>query len=115
MILTTNRMLAIDPAFESRIDMTLVYSEHSEAAREKIWRNFTETIDGHHQLDDAALKALAAAPLNGRQIKSAIKTARALAASEDVPLAQKHLELVITLRQKSIKLLDGGKNEEGRC
>ncbi|KPM39105.1 hypothetical protein AK830_g7464 [Neonectria ditissima] len=108
MILTTNRSLSIDPAFESRVDITLGFSELDEAARAQIWRNFLEKDEGNESLGDDAVAILATMILNGRQIKSAVKTARVLAASEKVPLSVDHIRVVVDLRNKASRLLKGG-------
>ena len=46
-------------------------------------------------------------PWNGRQIKSAVKTARILAASEGSKLSAAHLEIVLDLRKRVISDLHG--------
>ncbi|KAF5619487.1 P-loop containing protein [Fusarium sp. NRRL 52700] len=91
MMLTTNRYLAIDPAFESRIDLSFVFQDLEPASRAKVC--------------DAIAK-LASMPLNGRQIKSAVKTAQILAASENLPLAVDHLQTVVFMRMKALKMLE---------
>lgn len=108
LILTTNRYLSIDPAFESRVDITLGFSELDEAARAQIWRNFLEKDEGNEGLGDDAIAILATMILNGRQIKSAVKTARVLAASEKVPLSVDHIRVVVDLRNKASRLLKEG-------
>ncbi|KAM0425258.1 hypothetical protein ACHAPT_009576 [Fusarium lateritium] len=106
LILTTNRTEDIDPAFESRIDIILTYDHLSQDARKQIWSNFIsrlppESID----LSDSDLENLSAWSINGRQIKSAIKTARIMAASEGVPLGLRHLEIVLNIRRRGSKVL----------
>ncbi|SPJ82258.1 related to TOB3 (member of AAA-ATPase family) [Fusarium torulosum] len=105
MILTTNRFPAIDPAFESRIDITLVFKDLHPDSRAKIWHNFLVREESDLANDSEAIAKLAKARLNGRQIKSAVKTARILAVSEKVPLALDHLETVVTMRKKALRLL----------
>ncbi|VTT78387.1 unnamed protein product [Fusarium fujikuroi] len=94
MMLTTNRYLAIDPAFESRIDLSFV------------WYNFLIREDKALAGDSDAIAKLASMPLNGRQIKSAVKTARILATSENLPLAVDHLQTVVFMRMKALKMLE---------
>ncbi|KAJ4259691.1 hypothetical protein NW762_007622 [Fusarium torreyae] len=105
MILTTNRFPAIDPAFESRIDIALPFKDHDAASRAKIWYNFLVREDTILADDSAAIEKLAGLPLNGRQIKSAVKTARILAASENIPLGIDHLHIVVDMRIKALQLL----------
>lgn len=106
MILTTNRYPAIDPAFESRIDLSFVFQDLEPASRGKIWYNFLIREDKALAEDNDAIAKLASMPLNGRQIKSAVKTARILAASENLPLAVDHLQTVVFMRMKSLKMLE---------
>ena len=44
MMLTTNRYLAIDPAFESRIDLSFVFQDLEPASRAKVWYNFLDDV-----------------------------------------------------------------------
>nr|RBQ83223.1 hypothetical protein FVER53263_02436 [Fusarium verticillioides] len=106
MILTTNRYPAIDPAFESRIDLSFVFQDLEPASRGKIWYNFLVRENKELAEDSNAIAKLASMPLNGRQIKSAVKTARILAASENLPLAVDHLQTVVFMRMKSLKMLE---------
>ncbi|KAF1846405.1 P-loop containing nucleoside triphosphate hydrolase protein [Cucurbitaria berberidis CBS 394.84] len=109
MILTTNRMRSIDPAFESRIDITLSFNSLSDADRKQVWRNFLATLDAKDfDIDDADLVKLAQWKFNGRQIKSAIKTARILAAKKREPLNIRHLDIVLKLRDKALGMMSGG-------
>ncbi|KAM0475960.1 hypothetical protein ACHAP7_007066 [Fusarium lateritium] len=105
MILTTNRFPAIDPAFESRIDITIVFKDLHPDSRAKIWHNFLVREESDLAKDSEGIAKLAKAHLNGRQIKSAVKTARILAVSENVPLGLDHLETVVTMRKKALRLL----------
>ncbi|KAH7157913.1 P-loop containing nucleoside triphosphate hydrolase protein [Dactylonectria estremocensis] len=107
MILTTNRHLTLDPAFESRIDVIIGFTELDEPSRSKIWHNFLQTVDGGDDLGEDIVAMIASVPLNGRQIKSAVKTAHVLAAGEGVPLNAEHIRTVVDLRNKATMLLGG--------
>jgi SpoVK/Ycf46/Vps4 family AAA+-type ATPase len=121
LILTTNRSSNIDEAFESRIDVTLAYSDLGEVDREKIWENLlrTRTADvkseeeeeEYCRLGEVDIKKLAKRQLNGRQIKSAVKTAHLLAAHKREPLALEHLEVVLQIREKARQVI-GDKRAE---
>ena len=88
MFLTTNRVEAIDAAFESRIDLSFNYDTLTNASRRQIWANFIMRLpEEKRAISEADLDALAEVELNGRQIKSAIKTATMLAAKKKEPLA----------------------------
>lgn len=73
LILTTNRISDCDPAFESRIRMTLKYPELDQAARKEIWATFLERAKGSSndlEVDVGAdeLTELAKIQVNGRQV-----------------------------------------------
>lgn len=108
MILTTNRLKTLDSAFESRIDISLTYNSLTEAERKQVWQNFFDNIDPSDiDISEAAIDMLAKWEFNGRQIKSAIKTARILAAKKQVPLNVEHLNLVLNLRSKAMMMVGG--------
>lgn len=114
LILTTNRTDSLDPAFESRIDIALTYEELTEASRKEVWVNFMQRLpDGSSEINGRDLDALAKWPLNGRQIKSAVKTARLLASRQKTALGMSHLEVVLNIRKKGSRLLRHP-NEEDR-
>lgn len=108
MILTTNRYVTIDNAFESRIDLALTFKELDETSRVKIWRNFLNRSDGTCALGDEDIATLARVPLNGRHIQSAFKTACVLAERRGVPLNIEHLQTVVEVRSRAARLLGGG-------
>lgn len=99
-------MSAIDAAFESRLDIILTYDDLDQVGRKQIWQNFISTMrPGMTDLVEKNVETLSHFKLNGRQIKSAIKTGLYLAAKDVAPLSLKHLEIVIGLRQKACHLL----------
>ncbi|KAI1357289.1 P-loop containing nucleoside triphosphate hydrolase protein [Xylaria arbuscula] len=109
LILTTNRTTGIDPAFESRIDISMTYSPLTKETRREIWSNFIRRLPSSAaDLDDKDLDSLAEWPLNGRQIKSAVKTAHILASHEDLPVQMDHLAIVLEIRRRGVKLLRNG-------
>ncbi|RSL78609.1 hypothetical protein CEP51_008064 [Fusarium floridanum] len=106
LILTTNRTEEIDPAFESRIDIILTYDHLSQDARKKVWSNFIGRLPPDSvDLGEADLDNLSGWDINGRQIKSAIKTARIMAANEGAPLGVRHLDIVLNIRRRGSKVL----------
>jgi hypothetical protein len=111
LFLTSNRNRSIDAAFESRIDITLSYNSLTEADRKKIWKNFLATLKpGAVDIGEADLIDLAKWDFNGRQIKSAIKTARVLATKKQEPLNARHLNVALKLRRNALGMMKG---EEG--
>jgi AAA+ superfamily predicted ATPase len=106
LILTSNRSDSLDRAFESRIDIVLNYDGLGPTARRQVWSNFLKKIPSHAiRVDEEDLDVLAAWDVNGRQIKSAVKTGRILAAHRREPLNLGHLELVLNVRKKGSELL----------
>ncbi|KAI0532203.1 P-loop containing nucleoside triphosphate hydrolase protein [Xylaria digitata] len=109
LILTTNRTEGLDPAFESRIDIALTYKELTRDARREISSHFVQRLSSSDiDLSEQDLDSLAQWPLNGRQIKSAMKTARILAVHQGMPLRMLHLATVIDIRRKGAQLLRTG-------
>ncbi|KAH6987874.1 P-loop containing nucleoside triphosphate hydrolase protein [Ilyonectria sp. MPI-CAGE-AT-0026] len=111
LFLTTNRVKNMDPAFQSRIHMSLEYPSLDAAAREAIWRGFlgrTVNLDAKvegeaaHAISDAEIKDLARLELNGRQIKNTLKTSNLLACHKGEKLAFKHLRIVLKVEGHSL-------------
>lgn len=113
LVLTSNRTDSLDAAFESRIDIVLSYPDLTPNARKEIWSNFVKMLPPDDvQLTPEDLIRLSQWVLNGRQIKSAIKTARILASQDKSPLKMKHLVAVLNIRRRGYRLLkpdDNGK------
>ncbi|KAK7753053.1 hypothetical protein SLS62_005003 [Diatrype stigma] len=108
LILTSNRVQDIDPAFESRIHLTIEYPELDADSRYQIWWNFLHGSE-HAQAKSSSIREphvrdLAKRELNGRQIKNIIKTSRLLAARDGVALNIEHIRTV--LRVSGPGLLD---------
>jgi DNA polymerase III delta prime subunit len=102
MFLTTNRVSTIDPAFESRIDVSINYPDLTAELRLQIWSKFlfrSEQTRSGLDLSEEDLPALAKLNLNGRQIKSVIKTAQLLATSKGEKLTITHLNAVLKLHR----------------
>lgn len=92
-------MDSLDPAFQTRITLSLHYDTLTEGSRQKIWQNLLQKSgvvppDGHPLNDQKSVvdtKALAKYPLNGREIKNALRLGLALASEEDRPIDHKLL------------------------
>ena len=102
MFLTTNRVNAFDPAFESRIHLSIDFPKLDFDSRLHVWRTFVRPKNTESKytsnIGDEDLKQLAIAELNGRQIKNVVKTARLLAASEQKYLEIDHIEAVLRVK-----------------
>lgn len=95
MFLTTNRIEAFDPAFKSRIHLTIKYHALSPVSRRVLWQGFIASGGSSKYdqscLDDKVLDELSATCLNGRQIRNMVRTSYAIAASTDSMLTAQHL------------------------
>lgn len=110
MFRTTNRIEAIDPAFESRTDLIIPFENLQSNARRDIWAAFLEQVVHERQnISQSDLDELAKADLDGRQIKSMFKTGLKLAKFQNMPLGIKHLQEVIGLRRKALLAVRAGR------
>ncbi|KAL3479175.1 P-loop containing nucleoside triphosphate hydrolase protein [Aspergillus californicus] len=96
LFLTTNRAEHIDPAFESRIHVSIRYPELNEVSRRQIWRQFLNRPNTA-SFSDEELDLLAKLELNGRQIKNVLRTAHLLAMEEECPLNYGHVRMFLDL------------------
>ncbi|ETS81506.1 hypothetical protein PFICI_06508 [Pestalotiopsis fici W106-1] len=101
MFLTTNRVAAFDPAFESRIHLTIHYPQLDRSSRLHIWRTFVhpDSAGKTSAVQEADLSELAENELNGRQIKNVVKTARLLASKAKAPLSMDHISMVLRVKR----------------
>ncbi|XXH01683.1 hypothetical protein Hte_008044 [Hypoxylon texense] len=102
MFLTTNRVASFDPAFESRIHLTIHYPLLDFEARRHVWRIFVKPDSASSSVDEKELESLARPELNGRQIKNIVKTARLLASRDKTPLSLSHLKTVLMVKKVDI-------------
>jgi ATP-dependent 26S proteasome regulatory subunit len=100
MFLTTNRVETMDPAFESRIDVSIAFSSLTPALRAQIWINhLTKYVTSDDTFSKVAISSLAERELNGRQIKSAVKVALILAGSKGRALTLEDIRTVLQTRE----------------
>ncbi|PYH44104.1 ATP-binding protein [Aspergillus saccharolyticus JOP 1030-1] len=97
LFLTTNRAEQIDPAFESRIHISIRYPELNRSSRRQIWKQFIAQ-SGVEPLAEEDVSQLAKLELNGRQIKNVLRTAHLLAAEENCGLTFHHIQVILHLR-----------------
>ena len=100
MFLTTNRVHAFDPAFKSRIHLTIYYPSLCEEFRRELWSNFMTTgiaddVDQSVQ-DTAFLNEMAELEFNGRQIRNVVHTAYSLAVSWNEELSENHIRTTLS-------------------
>ena len=93
LFLTSNRIESLDPAFQTRITLALRYDPLDAPARAKVWKNLMVKSGLEHLVDEGTIQLdkLSVAPLNGREIKNALRLGMAMAMEEKVPLSQQIL------------------------
>ena len=107
LFLTTNRVESLDPAFQSRVQCALRYDALDGASRAQIWADVLARLHVP-RAEDVDVPALAAHPLNGRQIKNTLQLAVALCVNEQCPLAQRHLDAALDITTAFVEHAAGG-------
>jgi SpoVK/Ycf46/Vps4 family AAA+-type ATPase len=100
MFMTTNRAGNIDPAFQSRIHVSIEYPELAAESRRQIWTGLVKCSSITHELTGADLDNLARLPLNGRQIKNTLRAAQLLALRRKTPLNEGLIKTVYNIGQR---------------
>lgn len=107
LFLTTNRVEDIDAAFQSRIHISLAYEGLSVSSRRHVWSNFLNASSSSdsktHAFSDEDLDELALHPMNGREIKNVLKTAKLLANKRGMELGIKHVKTVLAIENRHVK------------
>ena len=105
MFLTTNRVSAFDPAFQSRIHLTINYPKLDFRAKLLVWQTFVRPKNNSKQyasdIGEKDLRVLATIDMNGREIKNTVKTASLLASRKGVPLNREHVATVLRVKEGS--------------
>jgi len=96
LFLTTNRVKSFDSAFHSRISVALKYPDLDVAQRQQVWSNLLQAARIEH-LDVAELGKH---ELNGRQIKTTIRLAQALALHEGCSVEQRHVSSTLAVARQ---------------
>ncbi|KAF1830290.1 P-loop containing nucleoside triphosphate hydrolase protein [Decorospora gaudefroyi] len=99
MFLTTNRVQTFDPAFQSRIHISLDYPGLTIDSRKTVWKNFLDSSSQEYSISKAQLMELARMDLNGRQIKNILKIARLLASRKEEKLGHEHILTTMDVTQ----------------
>ena len=115
LFLTSNRVEALDPAFQSRVQCALRYDLLDAPSRRQVWLNLLGAR-GYAAESSASINvdALAAHRLNGRQIKNCLQLALALARRDGAPLQQSHLESTLELTTAFAEAVGGSGYDEPR-
>lgn len=98
LFLTTNRKDHIDEAFKSRVHFCHHYESLDEGTRKLIWQGFLKKARANSKItvsiDENSYSDLFSMPLNGRQIKNAMKMAQSVAAEEQTPITIESIKSV---------------------
>jgi AAA+ superfamily predicted ATPase len=98
LFLTTNRVKNMDPAFQSRIHISMEYHALNKKSRAQVWVNFLKGVE--NELSAEELNMLAEVEINGRQCKNILKTAGLLASHKGCTLRYEHLRTVLNIEKK---------------
>jgi SpoVK/Ycf46/Vps4 family AAA+-type ATPase len=108
LFLTTNRVNALDAAFQSRVSCALRYDALDEPSRHAIWRDLlSRARDNVGPEVDPAM--LATHKLNGRQIKNVLQLAEALSRHEGTTIQQRHLDATLEMTAAFVAEVAEGK------
>ena len=107
LFLTTNRVDNIDPAFQSRIHISMAYPDLTVDSRRHIWENFLKGLDVQEEWTDEDVRELAKVELNGRQIKNVLKSAALLAARKKDRLGRKYVDMVLAIERRRPGVAEG--------
>ena len=106
LFLTTNRIRAIDPAFQSRIDFMIPYNDLQPEARREVWTNFVDHVGREcFELSLEHIVKLADFPINGREINNLIKSALLLAEEDHAKVTPAQLQKLAEMRVRAQELL----------
>lgn len=101
LFVTTNRGDNLDEAFLSRVTLGLHFAKPTEEGQTAIWKGLLKNAGITLIEEDVA--GLVAYGVNGREIKNAINTARALAVADGKPMQTRHIREVLDTRALFMK------------
>lgn len=97
LFLTTNRGNNFDPALRSRVTLAMHYKRPCTEGLKRIWINLLRNAEIRVSAEE--LDRLIDFKVNGREIKNAINSSRALAASDGVPVSIDHLVEILEIQK----------------
>lgn len=105
LFLTTNRIGTFDQAFQSRVHVTLGLPALDRDRRAEVWGIFLEDLarktalsaDQHSALVSLVCNKWSQDPLNGRQIRNAVRTAMLVAERKKEAPNEQHFETVLKI------------------
>ena len=96
LFLTTNRVKSFDSAFHSRISVALRYHDLDRTQRKQVW----STLLAAARIDNLDVEPFVGYELNGRQIKTAIRLAQALATEQGRKVQACHVQQTLVIAQQ---------------
>ncbi|KAL4972364.1 hypothetical protein BDW66DRAFT_154781 [Aspergillus desertorum] len=100
LIITTGRAGTTDRALKSRVDFTMHFPELDASARKQIWRRFITRSKAEAAITDKVYDRLSQLPLNGHQIKRAVKIAALLSYQRTQCLGLGQIRTVLSASQE---------------
>ena len=107
LFLTTNRDMAFDDAFCSRITLFLRYENFTKKQRGQIWTNLLKRV-GLKDVDPDVLDEFIQYEFNGREIRNVMQSAQTVARSKKKPVAVEHIKQALRILDSAIKLRGRG-------
>ena len=101
LFMTTNRGDNLDEAFLSRVTLGLHFQKPDETGQTAIWKGLL--ANSGIKLTEDDVQTLVGYGINGREIKNAINTARALAAQDGKPVTTRHIREILDAKALFIK------------
>jgi len=96
LIMTTNMIGQCDPAFESRIHFCIRYPDLDFDSRKAVWKTFfSKALRNPGDISEEDINRLCKHPMNGRQIKNAVSSARSIALEQGSGLLVEHIDTVL--------------------
>ncbi|KAI0161882.1 P-loop containing nucleoside triphosphate hydrolase protein [Hypoxylon sp. FL1284] len=92
---------AVDPAFQSRIHVTIRYPPLDAAARRQIWKRFVCSSRPGAAVAEEDYDELMKLDVNGREIKNMVRTAQLLAGHEKTPLSIEHIRTIVRVTTRT--------------
>jgi SpoVK/Ycf46/Vps4 family AAA+-type ATPase len=116
MFLTTNRIDSFDPAFKSRIHLSMKYPPLCREFRRELWSHFIENgisdeVDTSVQ-EPSFLNEMSEYNFNGRQIRNVVRTAYSLAVSWGDELSAIHINTTLSAMSNFDNLDEGTSDVE---
>lgn len=102
LFLTTNRAEDFDPAFLSRIHVTIEYEPLTPQRRANVWHNLAEKMTRDSSLESPEVWETLGREyeINGREIKNVLRTAYCLAKEDNQPLKLELIRKVLELNPR---------------